>query len=182
MDIIWNPNPLKTRVEIDDRDRQMMRLKIENNFLFGRLYDAYTNVGRYSIETLETDMEAHVDRMLSYAEKCLRSDEQHCGDCTCVPASCGKCRAEGYLGIDTIEGLGKHEAGYISRSFIGGRTIEKALDYLENYEVGAETRETFITQHKYTEEQFAALAESWKKQADRAYEWLKNYGEEHGFR
>jgi hypothetical protein len=41
MHIIWNPNPLATVVELDEYDRQILRLKIEIDLLRNRMYRAH---------------------------------------------------------------------------------------------------------------------------------------------
>ena len=60
-------------------------------------------------------IEATIDDRVKLAESELSGC--HVGDCTCVACSCSKCWAEGLLGIDTIPGLGKHQASHISDEF-----------------------------------------------------------------
>ncbi len=58
---------------------------------------------------------------------------QHMGDCTCVPCSCMRCHAEEMLGINTIKGLGKHQASKVLGAFgkDGNRTIDEAIASLD---------------------------------------------------
>lgn len=108
MKITYTPNPLATIIELDDHDKEVLRLKL-------------------IVDTL-TERE----EVVFFTEALL---EPHCGDCTCVPCSCLKCYAEQLFGINTIKGLRKHEATKIDAAFRSGKTIDEAIEALANYEV-----------------------------------------------
>lgn len=104
MKYIYYQNPLRTKVILDEQEKEIFRLRCEREGLKAKDY-------------------------LPYLEG------YHMGDCTCVPASCPKCYAESLLGVDTIEGLGKYEAGKIHDVFcphndFDERTIDEVLEEL----------------------------------------------------
>jgi hypothetical protein len=201
MKIIWTPNPLASIVELDEHDRQILwhRLKIEqleerigqanfdlnpetrewhNKNIKDRSLDeavasALKNLDVEHIEErLNADLQEYVDELAS----------KHSGDCTCVPCSCLKCHVESLLGVDTIPGLGKHEASYIDSAFrpldkdMPERTIDQALQYLRDYHP---VKGEGGGWEKATEEEFQRHVPRWTEEAKRAYVWLTNYQKEH---
>lgn len=150
MKIIWNENPLLTRVEMDDEDRRRLRAAV----------GAYLN----KYDDIRDAKEG--DRFTGYAIKALE-EEEHCGDCTCVPASCEKCFAEEMLSIDTIKGCGKHQLYKIRDAFKDGVGITDAIARLEAYEPKAEW------------EGWEAHVPRWKAEAKDALKWLCAYRDEH---
>lgn len=104
----------------------------------------------------------------------------HGGDCVCWPCTCSKCRAESFLGIDTIKGLGKHEGRKIMSAFGNNddRSIDEALEVLKtpyDYEKRHSSWE------KYTREEYERHIPRWEVEKKRAIAWLEKYKEEHGF-
>jgi hypothetical protein len=74
------------------------------------------------------NMEENVETEVQWVVEALQ--DFHLGDCTCDACRCIKCHAESLLGIDTIEGLGKHSARKIFGAFGGfenNKTIGKAI-------------------------------------------------------
>ena len=108
----------------------------------------------------------------------------HCGDCTCLPASCSKCYAESLIGIDTINGLGSHSASKIDSLFCNGnhwspfdiRSITEVLNILKNYKV--EPYEENEYWQSASKEVYEYHTPRWIKEAEYAYEWLLKYKEE----
>lgn len=182
MKIIYKPNPLETIVELDERDKEILRWRIIAHKLEERLFDissALEEVNDHSIfrakqyatltydDEYKTEIDKYADKWTEIYANALKED--HVGDCTCVPASCLKCHAENYLDIDTLEGLGKHEAGKIFGAFGAfeedspTRSIDDVLEILKNYDPKANW------------EGWEAHAPRWIEEAKRAYEWLLNY-------
>ncbi len=136
MKIIWNQNPLRTQILLDEHEKKEFwyKIKIEEmeHLLFGAhfyLIDGkdYFDIDRarqeadpkyYMVDPpKKSGLDERVDELYQYFIGDLE-DNSHCGDCTCFAASCSKCQAEHLLGIDTIKGLGKHEANKIQWAFV----------------------------------------------------------------
>jgi hypothetical protein len=201
MKILWNPNPLLSVVELDDADKKLLwhRTKIEQlekkiasaHFDLDAKYGEWlTSIGKG--RSLDATV-AEALRSLDYAHVCgdeNRSDRTfdeyvdwltreyvealslgHGGDCTCVPCSCTKCHAEMLVGVDTIAGLGKHEASYIGGAFAPkgapARTIDEAIAHLSDYEP------------KDVKDWGIPHVARWREEARRAHEWLIAYRREH---
>lgn len=194
MKIIYNENPLRTVVELDENDRQIFWLKLKVEELQNKLFDVhfsltedeYFNIDRArkdadpNVYIQEDDQEKtlidkRVDVLLDHYVKELQ--DVHSGDCTCVPASCMKCRAESILGIDTLKPFpGKHELAKISAAFLPGRSLTDVLTYLKDYKIPREKPESW---KNFTQEYYETLLPRWEKEQVRAYEYLKNYVTDH---
>lgn len=200
MRIEWQVNPLETRVFLDDADRKALRLAIrldaaldaisyrdlrdraktpEDAERYARYVKDYDDVAfdedGTSAET-DTDVEMYEADLLG----------GHCGDCICFACTCTKCMAESYLGIDTIKGLGKHEAAKIDARFTNTSTrpwsrLERtAAEVIE--ELSKPTpREKNEHWKNSTQEQWDACIPRWEAERARALAWYKRYAEEHGF-
>lgn len=137
MEIIWHPNPLRTRVVLDDRDKTL----IKANLRIEELEEHLSSISFLSKYRNDPDKAERLEKLLPYDAWCYDEESEfvkrrfqwvveeletgtHCGDCTCMPASCGKCHAEELLGINTIKGIGKHELYKIDGLFMrmGRRT------------------------------------------------------------
>jgi hypothetical protein len=210
MKILWAPNPLATVVELDEVEKRLLwhQLKIKN--LEERMFTAHfdldpidrewhnKHVGERSLEAAVAAAIAALDvayidgdekrRDKSYAEEIDKTlgdavaalAGAHCGDCTCVPCGCSKCFAEGAIGIDTLAGLGKHEAHAIAGVFRPApgeptaKTISEALEMLrDHHPVKGRGWE------KCTDEAFQAHVPRWIEEAKRAHTWLEAYRKEH---
>lgn len=199
MNIIWNPNPLRTVIEVDDADKAIMRDKIMIEELRNFIYDLEH---RFDEESKRYDPESVVKALRDYDHKKMhervekRLEEAvaelksiHVGDCTCIPCSCFKCHAEYYLNVDTLEGLGKHEASNIISAFGGyGEegagdvfTIDQALENLKNYKVEPFEENEAWKGSRFTKEYYDSWIPEWEKQHKRAYEWLLDYKNKHMF-
>lgn len=176
MKIIWNENPLQTSVILDEYDHEVFKLKLYIDQLENHLVGCHFYLSDGEFFNLEKakeeaavdfdNIKLKVDQNFDYLVKELEFGT-HMGDCTCVPCSCEKCHAEDLLGINTIEGLGKHSAYKIDSLFHEVKTIDNVLESLYNYEPKAnwDGAEVYF--------------DRWKQEAKHAYEWLKKYKEEH---
>ena len=183
MKITWKPNPLHTVIELDDGDKRELRLKILVEELRWRVHGAAYHLktsGDIEKAQRELDldgMEERVDTVLS--EYVLALAGTHIGDCTCVPCSCDKCHAEDLLGINTIAGLGKHQASKIGAAFNGGdgRDLEAAIAWLADYHPD---REAGPDSWKHRNpDLWAAHSPRWIAEAKSAHKWLEEYRDAH---
>lgn len=190
MKIIWNQNPFLTKVEIDERDKHMILLAYQNeefsNILCHLKLDLFGEFDRPALTDLEeikrrvakwgdicnTDIDSEVvQEYISYL------DDEHCGDCTCVPASCVRCWVEDMLGINTIKGLGKHSAYKVQGAFgkDGSKTIDEAIAVLEK-------KPEYKKSDSWPDSVgYDVHIPRWEKEREAALNWLKAYKEEHGF-
>jgi len=193
MKINWHQNPLRTTVDLDDRDKQMLLVAIQNEYYVGLLCD----IDMWLSGKIPTDIPHSIEevqkRISRWGEICNMDldhedvqmyvedlHDSHGGDCTCWPATCPKCMAESYLGIDTIKGLGKHEASNIMGAFgkDGDKTIDEALDALR---IPYKYEKRHSSWEKYPREEYEKHIPRWESEKKRAIEWLENYKQEHGF-
>jgi hypothetical protein len=201
MRIIWNPNPLATVVELDKADRTVLwhRVKIER--LEEKIGSAYFDLdaehGKWlesigkgrSIDVAVAEALRHLDYAFisgdekrrdksfdEYIEELTQEYVQelasvHVGDCTCVACSCLKCHAETLVGVDTIRGLGKHEASYVGGAFepksAPPRTLDEVIAHLADYEP------------KDVPDWGIPHVTRWREEGRRAHEWLIAYRREH---
>jgi hypothetical protein len=96
MKIIWNENPLRTQVFLDEKEKEEFKEKIKND------------LNEYGEQYREELYEEYVKEI---------EEGEHDGDCVCSPMSCLKCNAESLLSINTIKGLSKYSAAIISTVF-----------------------------------------------------------------
>lgn len=156
MKINWNQNPLLTTVELDDHDKEKLKLKrtIEHildeigSVIFSKNSDQKDDHSR--LEKLY-DYEVSDDYIKEY-ENYLQ--ESHCGDCTCVPMSCVKCYVEDLMDISTIKGCGKHSLYKIDAAFHSQEncTIDQAIEDLRK------------------DKPYGVKPESWEKHTQEEYE------------
>lgn len=177
MKIIYDQNPLKTVVDISDDDiaKNLLMTAIENDelesILISALVDFREGKDHHAKNTIlnwydkSEKFERRVAQMYAMAIEGLK--DYHCGDCTCVPASCEKCYAEEKLGINTMPGLGKHEAHYIESAFKNGKTLDNAIEWLKQH----------VPHHD--DPSYKEHVKRWKKEKEAAYIWLKEYKEQH---
>jgi len=189
MEIIWNKNPLATVINIDDRDRELMRAKIKYDELWSdvcrirfladpkwKRHDPEEAI-KQIISIDHRELNDRVDELMEYYESSLH--QVHCGDCTCVAASCSKCSAEELLGIDTIAGLGKHEGAKLSGYFSKYAEIDEVLEALNNYRVTPFVENKAWQNGRATEEYYNSHIPRWTREAKNAAEWLRDYKNRH---
>lgn len=190
MKINWNQNPFWTSVEIDDRDKQMLLLAIQNEQYTEILCSLNLDLnGKYNRPAL-TDLEAIKKEVGKWGEICNLDvdseevqnyisylDTGHMGDCTCVPCSCMRCQVEEMLGINTIKGLGKHQASKVQGAFgkDGSRTIDEAIASLDA------TPEYKRSPTWPDSVGYDIHIPRWESERKSAAAWLRRYKEEHGF-
>lgn len=194
MKITYTQNPLDTIIELDEHEQKEFwyKLKIEN--LIERLFSVHyeftykkeapnieqvlreVNPDHYMADEGQDPVDRRADEMLVYYLDALKG--KHVGDCTCVPCSCDKCHAESMLGIDTIKGLGKHQA-YKVDSASKDRTINEAIDYLKNYEQHIQFNDALLTRGWKTRENYEQYIPGWVQEAHAAAAWLEQYRNEH---
>lgn len=195
--IEWAQNPLFTKVLLDERAKVEFKLRLIIDHISMDLFGAYFNLNKEkwpdhfnperALSELKPLFETEAKTDAEYIE-ILAEDAgyrwyleeltgMHSGDCTCVACSCPKCRAESVLGIDTIKGLGKHEASAIHDAFggfDGNRSIDDAIKHLENYELKRDGAWL-----KYPQEDFDKHVPRWTEENARALAWLKQYRADH---
>ncbi len=118
--------------------------------------------------------DAWLDERLVMAVQAL--SESHGGDCTCSCCSCFKCHIEELLGLDTIAGLGKHEASNIGGAFSddGTTTLDEAIEKLRDHvPVRGPEWEAF------SQEDFDRHVPRWTEEGRRALAWLCEYKAKH---
>jgi hypothetical protein len=181
--IQWAENPLASKVFLTERGRYYLRYKIALDGILDaavlinmdKTMDPPKNavkwVDGFDYTSEDGQAERRVEELAAQCEHWL-STEVHCGDCTCVPCGCIKCYAEGFLGISTIEGLGKHQGHYVEKAFSGIYSLSNAIQYLLTKPIQAtwgkpEDWQQYVP--RWTEERNAAVA------------WLQQYGKEHNF-
>ena len=202
MKITYTPNPLRTTVELDEHEKKELWYKIKIKELeeivgMAALYVS-ENPKWFDLEKARKELnndyiyaesddaksgiDKEADRMMGYYLEALQ--EEHIGDCTCVPCSCIKCHAEDMLGISTTKGLHKHAAHKIQNAFSRKdnpaegesvwleteRTIDEVLERLKNYDPKPVSSAGWDRVGGW--EQYAPR---WKIEALSAYEWLLNY-------
>jgi hypothetical protein len=190
MKINWHQNPFLTTVELDERDKERILIAYQNEEYSNILCDLNLDLnGSYHRPAL-TDLEVIKEKVGKWGEICdlgvdseeIQSyikelDYPHMGDCTCVPCTCYRCVVESMLGIDTIKGLGKHEANNVLGVFgkDGTKTIDEAIATLE-------ADKEYIKPDTWPDSVgYEIHIPRWESERKRAIEWLKKYKEEHGF-
>lgn len=188
MKIKYAENPLATIVELDEIETKEFWYKVKIEKLQDLLFDAHFHLQEGSkyfdlnLARKAADPDYYLDEDDNGIPKIndwvnentklhiWELKECHCGDCTCVPATCHKCLAEALLGINTIEGLNKHEGHLIQSEFAKTENIDEVIQSLKRITVYAST--TILQaprDHAY----------EWIKNAKTAYEWLTKYKEKH---
>lgn len=190
MKINWHPNPFRTSVEIDDRDKQMILLAIQNEEYVDILcsLDLWME-GKIKKDTPPTmeDIQKQTSRWGEICNMTVDSEEvryyvsyldtEHMGDCTCVPCSCVRCHVEEMLNINTIKGLGKHQAHKVLGAFgrDGTNTIDEAIESLEQ---NPEYKKPDSWPDSIG---YDVHIPRWEKERESALKWLKAYKKEHNF-
>lgn len=148
MKITYAQNPLATRIELNDQDRKLIRTCLEIDDLEDRIFmtsrsldidsDTFNLIeARKRSDTSFMDGEAFEIREAGFTELVKFYEAEllsvHYGDCTCFAASCAKCYAEQFLGIDTLGKAGKHMLYEIQRTFKNPKikTCAQAIKHLK---------------------------------------------------
>lgn len=106
----------------------------------------------------------------------------HLGDCTCFAMSCSKCHAESKLGIDTLNGLGKHPGHRIQSAFSykegdvwKERTLDEAIVLLDNFNPNPPADTSAWDKVGG----FWSHVPRWKAENKQAFDWLIAYRDQH---
>lgn len=205
MEIIYYQNPLRTRIYLNDAEKERLKLNIKIEELQERLYSVYYQLVHHNPlevlecpnphrngkthlqlaqEEFEEDWFKTIDKEVEHRYKLYIDDLEngyHMGDCTCIPCSCMKCHAESLVGIDTIAGLGKHSASKIDglftkvRSPFDIRTIDEVLELLKDYEPNPIKPESWKNS---SQEYYESHIPRWRAEGKAAYDWLLKYKKE----
>jgi len=182
--IEWNENPLKTKVYLDDKDRHILLRNHQAEEMMNICCGIDSWLAGSIRENEEPTLEKIHQEIKRWRDICnMKPDDDyiqimedsllytHIGDCTCMAATCIKCLAEESLGIDTIEGLGKHPGAKIFSLFNKYETIDEVLDQLSQPS-HYEKPDNWPTKVEYEKH-----IPRWEKERKRALEWLKKYKE-----
>lgn len=132
MKITYTPNPLDTIVELDEHEKQILRLKLKLEKYEDMIFSAHFAIScrledrgslkAYTVEEALDNARKELDpdfwcndeegkkdhsKLDSLVDELLEHYLEelrgtHVGDCTCVAVSCSKCHAERLLGINTL--------------------------------------------------------------------------------
>jgi hypothetical protein len=190
MKINWNQNPLYSTIDVDDKDRHMILLSLQTDKYSELLCDIDMYIETSTKNATPIDMKYITNKISGWSticdmevddaevERCVTFlQESHGGDCTCWPASCMKCYAESMLGVNTLEGLGKHSANKIMGAFSNNNTISDAIKILETEQSYTKT----ALWDMFTQEEYEKHIPRWKNEKEIAAIWLIKYKEMHGF-
>lgn len=181
--IEWAENPLNTKIFLTDMGRLYLRYQIAKDGILDAAVlinmdetmdppkHAKKWVDGFDYTTEEGQIERRIEEHATNNERWL-AEEFHTGDCTCVPCSCIKCYAEEYLGVCTLEGLGKHPGASVAKAFSVVKTLAEAIHYLETEPIAATWGQP---------EDWEPYVPRWKQDRNKAVAWLRQYGQEHNF-
>jgi len=186
MKIIYTENPLRSIVELDEKDHKILRLAVENDYIKDLATWAFMDLeevkswfpgvkkirnikaARSHLDICHDVFDAKMDARASTYVEDLKGI--HDGDCICQPCTCSKCLAESYIGADSIPGLRKHEANYIYWAFKESgepESCSKAIQCLKD------------NPPVVKEDWHNAHIERWTGEHKRALEWLEQYQKDH---
>jgi hypothetical protein len=198
MKINWNENPLRTTIDLNDADKRELWLKIkikimEDEHLFEAFYHLEEGKNfdlekaRLAVnedylfkktgDNKKTKLDRTTDKHFDWYLEAL--SEEHVGDCTCVPCTCTKCLAEDLVGVNTIEGLRKHEASKVSGAFADDRNIHEAVIWLATHDPDASADADPASWKHRNPEMWAGNLPRWRQEQVRAHAWLVKYRDEH---
>jgi hypothetical protein len=192
MKITYTPNPLSCIIELDEHEKKELWYKIKIGAMEERMFSAhYALVNTHPVTKAVQQASKDLDPEYWYSENSKLDDRvnelhvwfleelagTHCGDCTCVAATCSKCLAEEMIGVRTTEGLDKHAGHKIASAFFyrdgeefKERSFSEAMQKLQSFDPERTTSATYM---KYVPR--------WLSENKRAIHWLEQYGKEHGF-
>jgi hypothetical protein len=194
MKIHWNQNPFKTKIEIDSRDLELLLrrhqseeyadilceldLRLQGKIGGEALTDPKNILEKISSWSAIYDLSIDSKEIQNYVEWL---DDEHCGDCVCLPCSCVRCEVEDMLGVNTLEGLGKHEALKVLRAFEKVETIDEAINSLERLLEQPFTSNKPDLWKMFSQKEYEKHIARWKAETVNALKWLKIYKIKHEF-
>lgn len=190
MKIHWNQNPFRTTIVLDESDRERIVLFIQSE----EYSDILCELDLWLQGKIRTEIEVTLDEVhkeiSAWGAICnMKTDDprvnsieedlqhSHGGDCVCWPMTCMRCVAEGAIGVNTLEGLGKHSAHKIMSAFgkDGDRTIDEAIEIL-NQTPSYQRPDNWPHGMSYEKH-----VPRWESERQAALKWLKEYKETHRF-
>jgi hypothetical protein len=144
--IIYTPNPLSCKIELDDFDKRILRKNVYIDMLEDIIIDAKDHLeeagGNYdkAVKILDTRFSDELTKELD--EKVQEHLEElngcHAGDCTCAPASCLKCWAEEFAEVPDYwhwePNYDKLRMYYVQEAFRGHDDLDKAIENIKHEE------------------------------------------------
>lgn len=185
MRYIYKENPLATVVVLDDNEKQILWQKIKTNLLEELIFEIHFALNNNVIDIQTAKENSDINYLLRKDQNGktkidTETDElfqvylsslsfEHCGDCTCIPASCLKCSAEEILGINTLEKYSKTYGSKISSIFEKVRTIDQAIKQLS---LEPERNENF---ENISDEKWIVIKKDLIEKNQKTIEYLKEY-------
>lgn len=129
MKFVYKDNPLATEVHLDEIELKLLKAQCHVEAL--EELTIMTDDYRF-YDLIFEDVKNYKNQLFQGYQNHLVAE--HCGDCTCVPASCVKCHAEEKLGISTA--YNKKFGSLLSNFFYKNidATIDDLIIYIENYD------------------------------------------------
>lgn len=185
MKIIYQPNPLNTKVILSAEEEKILFLKIKYAEIEDKLFEVHflltNNINNINSHAealkaadpnyymVEDDSVSPIDQRSTTLKNAYIGalQDPHNGDCVQVACSCMKCIAENLLEINTIPRIKADVGGIISRTFIKLDTndINAVIEYLEDFSPVSKSGDPIVNTHPYKS----------------ALEYLKRYKEKHNF-
>jgi hypothetical protein len=187
MEIDYHQNPLRSQVYLDDTEKKLLKANIKNEYLLEALAAVWYQFRTKEPPNLEKIKEEvsffdedekfddYIDALYDTYISELEGGYTHIGDCTCIPSTCFKCLAEEHAGIDTIKGLGKHQAAKIHSAFKDKyTTLEEAIDFLSK-PISEEPNAEYVNHP----EMYRTHLPRWQSERISALKWLEDYRLKH---
>lgn len=150
------PNPLASIIEIDDRDKEFIRMKHKISEMEELMWNAHRDRNdpekvHHWLEPkylLDGEFDKSIDDYVNVL--ILELAGQHGGDCTAFPAGCGKCLVEDYLGITTVP-FSKGVGHAIDYAFRYGKTVKNSMRILKEWDnpYAYEYMEKYLKEHGF---------------------------------
>jgi hypothetical protein len=182
--IVYTENPLAQKILIDEKEREILRLKIRvedledklcsiSNILdskkseYEKLTESRQECNIFDSADKEKEYNAFIEKRLQEYDRELT--REHGGDCTSIPCSCMKCHAENFLGVDSLGEISNSSAYRILDAFNersgNCKTCEEAIIYLKEHP-------------PLVNSEYAAHRERWIADHQKAIEYLEKYQKE----
>jgi len=192
MEIIYQQNPLTTKIILNEEEKTKIWYKIKEETLIQLLFSTHYEFLKHNYDITKVNIEK-VKKILDpnyYIEEPIDNEttkrfqwymeeleSEHSGDCTACAYTCPKCQVENMLEIDTINGLSKDMASKINTLFTENKdlTIEQAIEILKD-DHNKIPDESFINVWK-DKGGWEEFIPQFKKENDNLIDWLTNYKE-----
>lgn len=196
MKVIYGEDPFNVSVVLDETEKMQLWYLIKINKLEELMFEAHYFMKENDHERVKavvdpkyycTDDRSPLDKSTDASHQMYLEELEvgtHCGDCICVPCSCSRCWAESIVGIDTLPGLGKHQASGVDKAYRdqfreeGTRSIDNSIERLRNFDARkaiADWGSEVLA--RYTPEDIDDLVERWTREHAQGLEWLVSFKE-----